>query len=149
MPGWYPSSAFFLLQRRNGAFRTIVGSVRQGTTFDFRPIAEASRGAVLRRSTDLDPAAQSRQRDGHDGEVATPPTTSQKLSGSSLFRGTTTFMPSNPAMTEPGSSSTVAIVRTFMISFVRWAVRVMYTSNDPRSASRLDSIEPTAARSAT
>ena len=74
-----------------------------------------------------------------------PPTTIQKLSGSSLFSGTTTFMPSRPAMTEPGSSRTVAIVRIFTISFVRWAVRVMNTSKDPRSAWRLDSTEATAA----
>ena len=49
-----------------------------------------------------------------------------------------------PAMSDPGSRSTVASARTFMTSFVRCAVLVMKMSNEPIRRSRLCSTLPRA-----
>ena len=46
------------------------------------------------------------------------------------------FMPMTPASTTDGSRITEASVRTRIVSFVRCAVRVMWTSNVPISISR-------------
>ena len=54
------------------------------------------------------------------------------------------FMPMKPAITPAGSSRTETTVRIFITSFVRWAVRDMWMSNVPMSASRAASIASTA-----
>ena len=68
----------------------------------------------------------------------------QNEAGSSSETGTITFMPRKPAVTVAGRNMTVATVSTFMTSLVRCAVRVIRMSNDPRTASRVDSIDRSA-----